>query len=443
MRRVITLSEHESLEIASEPLSSLGRDFFDSFDRYLEKTKGAKPLTVHRHHVRAGSLVGTVFYGGQQFEILPKLLGRSYENHKNSIYKNLLAILSFTKEIRIGITEVQKLGHSNGSLLEIYIGLFANSLLEEVTLRPNRGYVPVEENLNVLRGSIVFPRHISLNSFHQERLYCRFDEYSENNELNKLFKYVTCALHGITRVAETQSKLKRIELLLAEVADEVIGLDRARRIKLTRLNKGYELSLGLAQMFIAGLRPEPRAGQVNNLGIVFDMNRVFEEFIASLLKKYQSLLSFEVRSQKKMALTTRYRDIGDDEFTEGNSFGARSDIVITLADGSIVVIDTKYKKLDPLELASFKVPNADIFQIMTYASTLAKPNVKVLPVLLYPQPGSEVGDEIVRVFETSGTEKKCFLVMTVSLFEDLTSSSVREKLVERIISVCAESFQDI
>ena len=102
---------------------------------------------------------------------------------------------------------------------------------------------------------------------------------SENNELNKLLKYVARSLFKRTTVGATLAKLKTIEMYLSDVTYEEFSGSRASAIKLNRLNNNYSAALKIAQLFVRGFGIQSRVGHDENFGILFDMNRLFEEFI--------------------------------------------------------------------------------------------------------------------------------------------------------------------
>lgn len=437
MSKTVSLFEHSSIKLSEAPLSGFDSSYFDALSAYLEKNHTNRPLTIERKTIRAGCQVGTVFFKGLQFEILPKLLGgENVEGYRASLYRNFLAILAITKNVQVSVTEIQKLGKSANSLLEIYIELFATLLEREITLRPNRGYLNVADNLKCVRGRIDFSTNLRVNLFHKERVYCEFDEFSENNELNQLFKFVAKSLSVATRVQSNFTRLKAIVTMFSEVTDCKFTSIQAERLSTTRLNAGYAMPLALAKLFVAGFSPAPNAGASEGIGITFDMNKVFEEFIFEILKRRQDDGGFEVKSQKRSRLATAFLNLGDPEFTIANAFGTRSDIVLDFEDGTLAVIDTKYKILNLENQLTFDVSHSDVYQILAYASILSTPGLKVLPVLLYPQPAKGEKARVCRVFKTSGADQKKFVVMTVPMFEDLSSPSSRHAIADRVVGDC-------
>lgn len=436
MKRKVSIFEHATAKLSEGALAGFDAAYFDALNSYIDRNYPQKPLSVERSVVRAGSLVGTVFFRGLQFEILPKLLGKSDGTDHSSLYKNFLAILAITKNVEVSLTELQKLGAAADSLLEVYIELFATLLERELTLRPNRSYVQVAENLGCLRGRINFSTDLRLNILHRERVFCEFDEFSEDNDLNKLFKFVAKKLTNVTRAESSFTRLRAIVSALSEVGDKQFGPTTANKIELTRLNAGYAIPLRLAKLFVAGFSPEPRSGKEENLGIVFDMNKVFEEFIFEVLKRNKDELGIEVASQKKSALSMAYQNLGDPEFKNLRAFGTRSDIVVELGGGARAVIDTKYKILNPDNQRTFDISNSDVYQVLAYASILEERGERVLPVLVYPQPFNGTKGIIRRIFHTAEANSRAFLVLTVPMFENLADAEVRYAIGRQIIELC-------
>lgn len=443
MRKPISLVEYVPLSLSDAKIANLGKEYIDAFDAYLEANYKPRPLVIDRKFLRPKSFVGSIVFRDQQFEILPKLLGDKKESSGSHVYKNLITMLSVSKIVSIKETEIQNLSNSRNSFLEIYIKLFAQITEKEIALRPHRNYISTEENLNYFKGQLNLSENIKHNFVLKQRSYCRFDEYSENNELNKCLKFVAIQLLSITKDQETYSKLKTIQSYLLEIENENFDYNRANNIQINRQNSTYKLSIDLAKLFLAGLTPVPKSGASNNLGIYFDMNQLFEAFIGKILSSHSATFKFQVYIQKHQPLSTGYRNLNESHFISANAFGTRTDLILDLGDRNLAIIDTKYKILDLNETKSLGVSQADVYQILAYAKMLSRPGKKALPVLLYPQPSSESKFQVTRLFQTSGEEKVKFLVMTVSLFDDLANPIVREQIVRRIYDACHESQKEI
>ena len=83
-----------------------------------------------------------------------------------------------------------------------------------------------------------------------------------------------------------------------------------------------------------------RAGRITQLAFVFDMNRLFEEFVAEFLRRHIGRI--KVRDQRWLA-DVKYQHRLGRLFCE---FNMEADLILTDDTGSRLLVDTKYKVLD-------------------------------------------------------------------------------------------------
>ena len=192
---------------------------------YLKRQKLENVLDVYADSIKANSWVGVIKYKKTTIQILPKLIspnGNEEDNNKENdnknkkdkeketILKNLIYMLSFTKRLDIKTNEVAKLSKENNPFLEILIREFANSLFECLKRLTPQRYIREENNLNYLKGKIKFSENIRYNCSNSAKFYCEYDEYSENNILNQLFLFVSTCLYYLTNNGYNKKTLKLI-----------------------------------------------------------------------------------------------------------------------------------------------------------------------------------------------------------------------------------------
>jgi 5-methylcytosine-specific restriction enzyme subunit McrC len=436
MNNIVSLSEYSSIAFKSDTLVHLNTNFFIKFDGYLKKSYKVPPFTFSFSHLIAKQYVGIVSFEGHQFEVLPKMLSPGGTN-REQIYRNLLAMLSVSQALKITLTETQNLQFTRG-FLEIYIKLFAEITEREITLRPHRRYITKAENLNYVKGRFVFQEHLKRNLIHRERSFCEFDDFSEDNELNRFIKYVTTLLLKCTRVETSFNKLKIIEMCLSDVSYHIFDAHRAEKISLDRFNSNYLTCLNLGKLIIQNSSPQPLVGNRSNPGILFDMNKLFEEFIFKILADYSQMYKFTISAQTSEKLAKSFKDAKDQASVSNKAFNVKSDIVITLPDETVIIIDTKYKILEAVDKPSLGIENGDIYQILSYADIFGKWGNKVVPVLLFPQPDCHAVP-ITRIYKTSG---RSFLVMTAPLHTDLSEPHDRKALAKSLLDRILERIEE-
>ena len=357
----------EYSEIKENELESCN---LDKLQAYLKCRNLDSALKVTRHGIKTKSWVGVIKYKNLHLEILPKLIsadanndGEISEAERSIILKNLIYMLSYTKNLDIKTNDNAKLATEKNPFIEILIREFANSLFESLKRLTPKRYVREEENLNYLKGKIKFSENIRYNCTNQAKFYCEYDEFSENNLLNQLFLFVSTCLYNISNNSYNKKTLKFIINYYSDISFVRFDKFKVRKIKLTRNQELFKKSFNLAKMFVEQTSVDLSKNKFENITLVWDMNKLFEEFIFELIKR--KIPEFEAIAQKPKRLLKK------------ENVTRRDTKVDILVQHPQVIIDTKYKKFTCFD----DIKNADIFQVSTYCLLH---NYK-RAILLYPQ----------------------------------------------------------
>ena len=365
MRESIAIKEYS--EIKENKLESYN---LDKLQAYLKCQNLDSALKVTRHGIKTKSWVGVIKYKNLHLEILPKLIsadanndGEISEAERSIILKNLIFILSYTKNLDIKTNDNAKLSTEKNPFIEILIREFATSLFESLKRFTPKRYVREEENLNYLKGKIKFSENIRYNCTNEAKFYCEYDEFSENNLLNQLFLFVSTCLYNISNSSYNKKTLKFIINYYSDISFVRFDKFKAKKIKLTRNQELFKKPFKLAKMFVEQASVDLSKNKFENITLVWDMNKLFEEFIFELIKR--KIPECKAIAQKPKRLLKRENVTRRD---------TRIDILI---QNPQVIIDTKYKKFTNFD----DISSADIYQVTTYCLLH---NYK-RAILLYPQ----------------------------------------------------------
>ena len=355
MAAPIVIKEYEEKELDSCNL--------DGLYAYLKCQNLTQALKVTRHGIEASSWVGVIKYKNTHFQILPKLICDN--DCKENILKNLIFMLSYTKNLDIKASNESKLSTAKNPFIEILIREYAKSLFDCLKRLTPKKYVREEDNLNYLKGKLKFKENIKYNNTNQAKFYCEYDEFSENNLLNQLFLFVSTCLYNISNDIYNKKTLKFIINYYTDI--DLVRFDKfkANKIKLTRNQELFKKPFNLAKMFVEKTSVDLSKNKFENISLVWDMNKLFEEFIFEVMKKSNPEWTFTAQKGKKLL--------------DGDNNKKRNTFVDILAENKEqkIIIDTKYKKL----ANSNDFSNADVFQVSTYC-LLHNTN---RAVLLYPR----------------------------------------------------------
>lgn len=341
---------------------------------YLKCKNLEQVLKVTRHGIIAKSWVGVIKYKKHQFQILPKLICDN--GNTENILKNLIFMLSYTKKLDIRISDTAKLSNSKNPFIEILIREYAKSLFECLKRITPKKYVREEDNLNYLKGKIKFTENIRYNCVNQSKFYCEYDEFSENNILNQLFLFVSTCLYNISNDSYNKKTLKFIINYYSDIKLVRFNRFTAEKINLSRNQKLLKKPFNLAKMFIEKTSVDLSKNKFENITLIWDMNKLFEEFVFEIMKKFEGELGCKLVEQKGRRL------LKNDTSKKRNTF---VDIMVEKGDGDElerIVLDTKYKKF----VSSDDFSNADVFQVSTYCLLHNADKA----VLIYPRWNKEV-----------------------------------------------------
>lgn len=415
MRESIAIKEYS--EIKENELDSCN---LDKLQAYLKCQNLDSALKVTRHGIKTKSWVGVIKYKNLHLEILPKLIsadanndGEISEAERSIILKNLIFMLSYTKNLDIKTNDNAKLSTEKNPFIEILIREFATSLFEALKRLTPKRYVREEENLNYLKGKIKFSENIRYNCTNQAKFYCEYDEFSENNLLNQLFLFVSTCLYNISNNSYNKKTLKFIINYYSDISFVRFDKFKVRKIKLTRNQELCKKSFNLAKMFVEQTSVDLSKNKFENITLVWDMNKLFEEFIFELIKR--KIPEFEAIAQKPKRLLKRENVTRRD---------TRIDILI---QNPKVIIDTKYKKFTDFD----DISSADIYQVTTYCLLH---NYK-RAILLYPQYEKNVPD--IYDYQLNCAENNYHIdFCTVNLKNnDLKDKEVQNSIIAKIKSI--------
>lgn len=382
MATTLTLFEH-----SSKPF-----DWNDRHCALLERMRGAfgsdvlRPIVQGRtRKLQAAQYVGVVRLRNRTIQILPKIYQLSEaageKDRAREATRNLLHMLETAGQFPIREHAIASLLKRGGDWFEILTRLFASHLLEEWQRGAYRTYHTVSDQLSVLKGKWLISDQLK-RPVNQHIFSVEYDEFSNDNKLNRIFRFVVERLWQLTRDSGNRQRLGELRELMDEVTlVRSISIADANPTQLTRLNQRFAPLLNLSRLFLDGGTIQIAAGDVSTFAFVFDMNRLFEAFITSFIKKHRG----EILDDQLLDCDLLFQSRGATFFLaqrEGqNVFKMQPDLAFRdTAKLFPLLIDTKYKRLDRAD-RKLGISHGDFYQMHAYAHRYQSPRV----LLLYPQ----------------------------------------------------------
>ncbi len=308
---------------------------------YIKENESLYPYFESNFNgVKSKNYCGFLSINNQSYFITPKITTDDTQNLNTFIY-----MLIYAYDIKLKNENFMQGDMQEHHLLEIFIRLFSDRLLDEFKKGLFKQYITLQENLKVLRGKYVIEKNF--NNFYHQNIYCEFDEFSMDNELNRFFLY---AIRFFKKFSSYKN-LHRCEAILDEVT--YLNVDfKKLNIKFDRMSSRYEQSYEVALMILEKLVPMTGKSQDRSFSFLFDMAVVFEKFVGKMYEEVDP--STELQVNKKFGDLQLIPDIKT----------------------SSILIDTKYKSFD-----SYGVSRDDKYQMFVYGRNFEFRNT----MILYPK----------------------------------------------------------
>lgn len=384
-----------------------------------------------RASLRTKQIVGVVAAEGYTLEILPKIIelgDAKIAADIQDIRTRLIGMLSVAENIKISVGEVASLGWQNYDLLELLIAIFANKLVDSVRLGLPRRYVDASADLGVLRGRLDVKRQFTNLAVMPHRIACEFTELSPNIALNQIMKAAVRRLRRLAKSDTTQRLLAELAFAYDEVSDVETNKLNWGGVFLDRTNSQWTELVELARLLIAGKYQTASLGDSQGYSLLFDMNRLFEAYIAKLIPKAvaNTHLKFAVQGGGLYCLTERTGALDQGP----QRFQTKLDVLIKDDSKNLLVIDTKWKVLKPRQAdTKYGISQDDIYQMMAYAQVYQCQSL----VLLYPHYKDLGKNSGIQVSYTFDHGRKKLFVATIDV------SMSHEKVIYQLGALLAET----
>lgn len=374
-------------------------------------------ILVNGHkRLRAQQFVGVLASPNVTLEILPKIDGLDTGATRRCLVHMLARVLN----LDVASGTMVDLGWQRHDLLEILIRLFCDRLFEAVHRGLPRRYVGHEDDLAALRGRLDVKRQFAVLVPTPQKIACIYEDLSIDIPLNQIMKAAVMRLLRISRAVENQRRLTELGFTFADVSTVPVAALPWDRIVLDRTNSAWATLLNMAKLLLGERFQTTSSGEARGFSLVFEMNKLFEEYVGRTLRRVLAGTGLDVRLQGPRDHALIASDLT-------GRFETWPDIVVSRNGKPLLIVDTKWKRLKGLiDDRKRGVGQADVYQMMAYAQVYRCNRL----MLLYPH-HYEIGAEegLLSSYRINGTEDTRLSVASLML-SDLASLGNRlEKLV--------------
>lgn len=362
MNPALRAFEHTPVPITALPTAnSLGLDEVERLEAICLLRPGL--CEFGRSTVRFAQYCGVLCIGERILEILPKTdrIDRSTADAAPA-HDMLLRMLRVVHDLPSPPLGSGSHDLIRSPLIELFAGRFLAETMRLVKAGLLKSYVSRSENSPTVRGRIDWSRHLRANAGRQDRAWCEFDELTHDVAVNRVLVLALLHLRDWL-VAPTSIRLWH-ELMAAFDGIAPARRDEIERLCLDRQSRRYAAALKWARWIIEGLSPSLRAGVATAPALLFDMNQLFERYVAIKLAR-QAPPGWVVECQHDDRHLARVL-VGE----QGSSpaYRLKPDLLVRRADRIVMIADTKWKRLERDRYGKIRPSTDDMYQLNAYAT---------------------------------------------------------------------------
>ena len=294
-----------------------------------------------RWRVRASSIVGVVATGDGDVVVRPKVP-----------VHNVLFLLGVSSG-RDPLDALEDAALADApDLTTAVAGLFASLAGRTLSRGVLRGYRPVAEHRQTLRGRVDVAEQIRVRPGRAMPIAVQYEEHDEDILENRLVLAAARLLLRMRPSLDVARQLRRV----VHTLDDVNGPWRGAEVSWTHLNARYRPLVRLSQLVLSAQGLDLDSGNREAGALTLDMNVVFEAFVCRVVgTELVAAHGGEVTAQD-----TRWT------LDEGGRVRLRPDLVWNGRGGyPAAVLDAKYKAR-----GGGGVPETDLYQMHAYCTAL-------------------------------------------------------------------------
>jgi 5-methylcytosine-specific restriction enzyme subunit McrC len=255
-------------------------EHFETLAKYIERS-GTPAMRVGHKRIKLGHHVGYLRVGNVSLEVYPKLREGMPEGAWRDL---LLEMIRVVEGVRLAPQDHAHLHQRPGDLYELLVTRFLQ--LVDGLLRGGlaRAYRQVEANETVIRGRLCVSDHVRENAARPDRVFVAYDVYDADNLPNRILHR---ALGRVRRNASSPDQIHTAGAAMAAFPDvdtRPIAPGEWAAWRPDRRTARYVEAITLARMILLDERPDLRWGDREMVAILFDMNHLFEGYLAQAMR---------------------------------------------------------------------------------------------------------------------------------------------------------------
>ena len=403
--RLISICEYEVIKVSENgENNAITKDEREKIFNLQDDAECLAFTPVHGG-IKSNQFIGVFSIDGLTIEILPKIAKVSDNKYHDGLRNRLVQIISRATNANAKSNETYSNAGETSNLLEALIYLFAQKVSEYTKRGLVRDYINISDDISKLRGKLIIQRQFTKFALTPNIIACNFDEYSADIGFNRL---LYCALYKVFRLTKSNINRRLVGEIMSRFGDVSlvdIKIVLNEIIRETRQLKPWKQIENLARFILKSVYQTASSGSGNGFCLLFDMNQVFEDYIASIAKE----IAPNIQTQGPL----KY-------LCNDNKFKMKPDLFLKNNGHEAIILDTKWKLIEGL--SSDKISNSDAYQMFAYTEIYKAQTA----ILLYPLPDG--GTHKKSEFEIKNRETKLIASHIDISSDENTKANLKEFL---------------
>ncbi len=305
-------------------------------------------------------------------------------NDKGILIKNIYYMLTYAFQILRQSNYDDIAAEDFENIHDMFAAILGKGVAQQLKHGLYREYVNKSDNLTTLRGKLDVPGTVKNKLQHKQKLFCDYDELSENNLMNQVIKTTMMLLLKQKNVKLDNKTVLKKDLLFFDSVDYIEpAIIKWDRIRYQRNNQSYRMLLNICRLIIDGLLLSTEEGTIKMATFLDDqrMSHLYEKFILEYFRYHHP----ELRANPDQV---QWNLDDDNDMWLPNMI---TDITLKSRDGRVLILDAKYygqQMQSNFDVQTYR--NANLYQIFTYVKNWDKEQTgNVSGMLLYAKTDEE------------------------------------------------------
>ncbi|MBO5448344.1 MAG: 5-methylcytosine-specific restriction endonuclease system specificity protein McrC [Ruminococcus sp.] len=309
---------------------------------------------------------------------------------KGIFIQNIYYMLSYAFQILKQEDYKQVASEKFDKINDLFAAILEKGVSRQIKQGLYREYVPMQENLSIMRGKLNIGETVQLKVQNKQKLACEFDKFSVDNIYNQILKVT---IHRLIRAndvkPENKQKLRKLIVFFDNVT--LIQHDHIawHGLIYQRNNRNYELLLNICYLMLNGMLQTTEDGSYKLLSFSDEhIERLYERFILEYYKQHHPELN-------PAAPVIDWNHTKDPDETMIQFLPKmKTDIVLTKGEKKLIIDAKYYSKAMVQNYSKDTLRSAHLYQIFAYVKNMDTENTgNVSGLLLYAKTKDEIFPE--------------------------------------------------